>query len=153
MSLSSSCGAEHSSGKRRLRIMPPTLFSGLLVVTIGLALALPVRRLDRAGAGIVLNLWSDRQLKQAQTTVKPDARPTALITSGAFRLTRNPMYLGMALILAGTAWLVGSPLALVCTAVFLIAVQRWFIRQEEANAAAAFGAPYADYRRAVRRWL
>lgn len=163
MSLSSSCGAENTTGKRLFRVMPPTLFAGLLVLTAGLALALPIHRVDRApfnflgivpiAAGIVLNLWSDHQLKQAQTTVKPDEQPTVLVTAGAFRLTRNPMYLGMSLILAGAAWLLGSPAALVCALIFMVAVTRWFIRREEANAAAAFGEAYSDYRRAVRRWL
>jgi protein-S-isoprenylcysteine O-methyltransferase Ste14 len=163
MSLPSSCGAANGTGKQRLRVMPPTLFVGLLLVTIVIAPVLPLRGLDPVpvglagsvliGAGIVLNLWSDRQLKQAQTTVKPDGRPTALVTTGAFRLTRNPMYLGMALILAGAAWLLGSPPALSCAVVFMVAVERWFIRREEANATAAFGSAYTEYTRTVRRWL
>jgi protein-S-isoprenylcysteine O-methyltransferase Ste14 len=163
MSLSPSCGTTERAGKRRPRIMPPTLFLGLLVLTAALALALPTRGLDPApfnyagvvliGAGVALNLRSDRQLKRAHTTVRPDGRPSALVTDGAFRLTRNPMYLGMALILAGAAVVLGSAPALICTAAFMIAVERWFIRNEEANAAAAFGVAYEDYRRAVRRWL
>ena len=163
MSAPSTCNAEGGVGKGRFRVMPPTLFVGLLALTAGIALAAPTRAIDPAplnylgaalvGAGIFLNLWSDQQLKRAQTTVKPFAQPTVLITNGAFRLTRNPMYLGMALILAGTAWLLGSPPALLCAAAFMLAVQRWFVRTEEANAAAVFGAAYEDYRRSVRRWL
>ena len=77
----------------------------------------------------------------------------ALVIDGAFRLSRNPMYLGMAAILAGTAWLLGSPLALIGTAIFVVVVDRRFIRREEANMAVAFGAAYDDYTRSVRRWL
>ena len=101
----------------------------------------------------MLNLWSDHQLKVAKTTVKPDERPSVLVTGGAFRLTRNPMYLGMALILAGAAITMGSLVGLVCAGLFVIAVERWFVHNEEKNAAEAFGQTYADYRRKVRRWL
>jgi len=162
MSTPSGCSAS-TNARRGLRIMPPTLLLGLLVVSVGLALALPTRSLDpwpfnfcgiaAIVAGIVLNLWSDHQLKIAKTTVKPDERPSVLVTGGAFRLTRNPMYLGMALILAGAAITMGSLVALVCAALFVLAVERWFIRAEERNAGEVFGQTYADYRRKVRRWL
>ena len=162
MSTPSGCGGT-TSARRGLRVMPPTLLLGLLVVCVALALALPTRSLDpwpfnfcgmaAVVAGIVLNLWSDHQLKIAKTTVKPDERPGVLVTGGAFRLTRNPMYLGMALILAGAAITLGSLVALVCAALFVVVVERSFIRNEERNASEAFGQTYADYRRKVRRWL
>ena len=155
--------SDTASARRGFRVMPPTLMFGLLVVCVGLALALPTRSLDpwpfnllgvvAIAAGVVLNLWSDRQFKVARTTVKPHERPTVLVTDGAFRFTRNPMYLGMALILAGTAITLGSLIALCCAALFVIVVDRWFIHGEERNATEAFGAAYADYRRQVRRWL
>ena len=148
MSAPAGCSGS-TSARRGLRVMPPTLLLGLLVLCVGLALALPTRSLDpwpfnfcgmaAIVAGIVLNLWSDHQLKIAKTTVKPDERPSVLVTGGAFRLTRNPMYLGMALILAGTAITLGSLVALVCAALFVIAVDRWFVRNEEKNASDAFG--------------
>ena len=144
--------------------MPPRLFLGLLALSVGLALGLPTPGIDPApwryllGAalvvcGIVLNLWSDQQLKRAQTTIKPYDEPTTLVTGGAFRLTRNPMYLGMALILAGAAVGLGGLVALVCPLLFAVLVDRWFIRTEEGNAEAVFGEQYVAYRRQVRRWL
>ena len=152
-----------TSARRGLRVMPPTLLLGLLVRLrrsgAGAAhekprpLALQLLRLAAIVAGIVLNLWSDHQLKVAKTTVKPDERPRVLVTDGAFRLTRNPMYLGMALILAGAAITMGSLVALVCAALFVVAVDHWFIRNEERNGSEAFGAAYAEYRRKVRRWV
>ena len=158
----STCNGTASSG-RRFKVMPPTLLLGLLVACVGLALWLPTRGLDpwpfdllgiaAILAGIVLNLWSDHQLKAAQTTVKPHERPSVLVTHGAFRLTRNPMYLGMALILAGTAITLGSLVALVCAALFVVVVDRRFIPFEERNAGAAFAEAYADYRSSVRRWV
>jgi len=157
-----SCGGASGAG-RALGVMPPTLLLGLLVVCIGLALALPTRSLDpwpfdlvglaAILAGIVLNLWSDHQLKAAKTTVKPHERPSVLVSDGAFRLTRNPMYLGMTLILAGTAITLCSLIALICAVLFVLAVDRWFIPLEERNAAAAFGEAYVEYRQRVRRWV
>ncbi len=153
---------ESPSG-RKARVMPPTLFAGLLAVTVVSGLALPGAGFDHvvlriAGialivAGAVLNLWSDRQLKQASTTVKPDALPTALVSTGAFRRTRNPMYLGMAAILAGAGLALGSLLGLGCAAVFAILTDRLYIAREEANLTTAFGAAYDEYRHAVRRWI
>jgi protein-S-isoprenylcysteine O-methyltransferase Ste14 len=136
----------------------------LLLVTVAVALALPTRGIDPTplryllggglvGLGIALNLWSDQQLKRARTTVKPHGEPTTLVAGGAFRLTRNPMYLGMALILAGAAVALGSLIALACPLLFAVLVERWFIRTEEANAEAAFGDAYLAYRGRVRRWL
>jgi protein-S-isoprenylcysteine O-methyltransferase Ste14 len=142
--------------------MPPMLFAGLLVLTVGIAALptgmpastpVPFAGIALIAGGALLNVWSDRQFKRAQTTVKPGERPTALVIDGAFRLSRNPMYLGMAAILAGTAWLLGSPLALICTAIFVVVVDRRFTRREEASMALAFGAAYDDYTRRVRRWL
>jgi protein-S-isoprenylcysteine O-methyltransferase Ste14 len=156
-------GAFRESARPTVRIMPPTLFGGLLVLTIVTGLVLPsatmghvALRIAGAGlvvAGAVLNLWSDRQLKQAGTTVKPDGAPTTLIPAGAFRLTRNPMYLGMGAILAGLALAIGSLSALTYALVFVVATDRWFIRREEANLTAVFGPAYLEYRRAVRRWI
>ena len=164
MSAPSSCGADAPAKASRLRVMPPRLFAGLLAATVVVALVLPSHGIDPSplryliggllvGVGIALNLTSDQQLKRAQTTVKPYGEPATLVTGGAFRLTRNPMYLGMALILAGAAVAFGGLLALVCPLVFVIAVQRWFVRTEEANAQAAFGERYLAYRTRVRRWL
>jgi protein-S-isoprenylcysteine O-methyltransferase Ste14 len=162
MSAPSGCSAG-GAGTSRWKIMPPNLFFGLLVANVAIALLVPQRGLDPTpynfvglavvALGIVLNLWSDHQLKVAGTTVKPYGQPTALITGGSFRISRNPMYLGMALILAGAAWVLGSPVTLVTTALFMVAVDRWFIRLEEASAACAFGQAYESYRGKVRRWL
>jgi len=149
--------------RHRRRVLPPTLFAGFLAGTVVVSLALPRAGLDRglsviAGAALVvagagLDLWSDRQLKRAATTVKPEETPTALVSSGAFRLTRNPMYVGMTVILAGVALTLGSALGLACAALFALLADRLYIVREEAALSAAFGPAYAEYRRAVRRWI
>ena len=101
------------------RVLPPTYFLASLALMAALAFAVPVAPLlawpwRAAGvvpiaAGVWLNLAADRAFKERGTTVKPFERSSALVTGGAFRLTRNPMYLGMVLILIGVALLLGAP--------------------------------------------
>ena len=83
----------------------------------------------------------------------PFERSTALVTTGLYRITRNPMYLGMLLILAGVALLSGSASTLLPIPVFAWAIQRNFIIGEERFLEQIFGAQYLDYKRQVRRWL
>lgn len=58
--------------------------------------------------GVALNISADRMFEQHKTTVKPFEESTALVTDGVFRFSRNPMYLGMVLILSGVVLLAGS---------------------------------------------
>jgi protein-S-isoprenylcysteine O-methyltransferase Ste14 len=106
-----------------------------------------------AAAGVLLNLWTDKLLKEHSTTVKPDEAPSSLITSGPFALSRNPMYLGMALILFGTAMMTGCMLVSVTAPAFMWLVDREFIHSEEANMKRAFGREYERYASRVRRWI
>ena len=103
--------------------------------------------------GIVLLAAADAQFKRAGTNVKPFARAGALVTHGVFGFSRNPMYLGMLLALAGVALLEGSPLALAVALVFAWRVQRVFILPEEWRLESQFQNEYRLYRRRVRRWI
>lgn len=76
-----------------------------------------------------------------------------LVTSGVFRLTRNPMYVGLAAAYAGVAALLGSWWPLALLPLVLVAVDRLVIAREEPYLARALGAQYEAYRRRVRRWL
>ena len=79
--------------------------------------------------------------------------PDRLVTTGVYAWTRNPMYLGMLLALAGVALALGtlSPWLLVLQ--FFVLAQCWYIPLEERKLAARFGRQYADYCRDVRRWI
>lgn len=93
--------------------------------------------------------------KRARTTVNPrkPERATALVTGGVYRATRNPMYVGMTLALAGFGtWLWWWP-ALLGPAAFVAYITRFQIVPEERALGQLFGAPYHDYRRRVRRWI
>ena len=145
------------------KILPPTylliaialMTAAHFVLPIWLVVAFPWRF---AGvlplvAGIYLNLAADRQLKLQGTTVKPLERSTTLVTDGVFAWTRNPMYLGMALILAGIAALSGSFSPWVIVVAFVILMDRVFIQREERQLDEVFGVTCSQYRSRVRRWL
>lgn len=92
---------------------------------------------------------------RARTTIDPVhiARASSLVTTGAYARTRNPMYLGLVLLLtAWTAWL-GHPVLLAGPFLFVLWLTRFQIIPEERLLAEKFGAEYARYRRSVRRWL
>ena len=92
---------------------------------------------------------------RAHTTINPvrvDAA-TALVTGGIYRITRNPMYVGMLLLLLAWAVALAAPWALLGPAVFVGWITQLQIAPEERALEAAFGAPYAAYRARVRRWI
>ena len=84
----------------------------------------------------------------------PPSRPTTLIaTTGPYRWTRNPMYLGMALIYAGLAVGFDGPIAFALLPLVLVAIQTQVIAREERYLEAKFGDDYRRYKAEVRRWL
>ncbi|MEJ2397087.1 MAG: isoprenylcysteine carboxylmethyltransferase family protein [Gammaproteobacteria bacterium] len=105
------------------------------------------------GLGSWLNLAADSALKQNHTTVKPFEASTALVTTGVYRLSRHPMYLGMVLILLGLAILLGSLVSLPIVIVFAVLLDWVFIRSEEAMLRDGFGEAWRDYSGQVRRWI
>lgn len=104
-------------------------------------------------AGIILNLNADTLFKKHHTTVKPFEESSVLITSGAFRLSRNPMYLGMALILAGAGVLMGSLSPFTLIPVFVIIIDKHFIAPEQRMLDQQFGDDWRHYKARVRRWI
>ncbi len=147
------------------RIPPPLVM--LLCGVLGYALAcawpwpaLPVPVPGWAAvavmlAGLMLNLLPKLAFRRARTTVNPlrPAAATALVTGGIYRHTRNPMYLGQALVLLGGMLWLGSAAALLVVPLFVGWITRFQILPEERVLSARFGADYAAFRRDVRRWL
>lgn len=119
-------------------------FPGQPVIALGLALV-----------GAAMDLASIGRFFKAKTTVNP-LRPTqtsALVTSGFYRITRNPMYLGLSLLLTAWAIWLGHPANVALLAAFVWLITRFQIAPEERALEARFGEAYLDYKRKVRRWL
>jgi protein-S-isoprenylcysteine O-methyltransferase Ste14 len=103
--------------------------------------------------GLLVNFIVDRAFKKHRTTVKPFEKSTALITSGVFRFSRNPMYLGFVLILMGIATLMGSLTPYIVVLGFAILMDIIFIRAEEQMLQSTFGEDWMEYKKKVRRWI
>ena len=104
--------------------------------------------LATAGLGVMA-------FRRARTSCSP-LRPEAashLVCAGIYRRTRNPMYLGMLLLLLGWGALLANALALVFAVAFVPLMNRLQIGPEERTLAERFGAEFAAYRAAVRRWI
>ncbi|MFZ5710689.1 MAG: methyltransferase family protein [Pseudomonadota bacterium] len=103
-------------------------------------------------AGLVLVTLAVAAFRRERTTILPRETPTRLLSSGVYALSRNPIYLADALVLAGWA-LLHDRAALVLVPLFMIVIERRFIRGEEEGLRAAFGEAFSDYAARVRRWL
>ncbi|MEO8159904.1 MAG: isoprenylcysteine carboxylmethyltransferase family protein [Arenimonas sp.] len=106
-------------------------------------------------AGIALDLSGLLVFRNARTTLNPLAPgdSTSIVQSGPYRFSRNPMYLGMALILLGFCAYLASPLSLLAVVVFVAYITRFQIIPEERLLLAKFAEAYAQYARTVRRWI
>ncbi len=105
------------------------------------------------GAGILLMLLAVVEFRRHRTTVWPHGTPDRLIQSGIFSRTRNPIYLGDALVLAGMILAFDAVLSLPLVPIFVWLIERRFILPEENRMRRKFKADYARYERRVRRWL
>ena len=147
----------------RGKVLPPVYFlfallaMGLLhgMVPVLHVLARPINLVGFLPflAGIVLILLSVRVFGRLGTTVKPFQESSRLATDGPYRFTRNPMYLGMALILLGIALALGTVTPLLVVPLFMLLMTVKFIRVEETMLAAKFGDEYQQYKTRVRRWI
>jgi len=145
------------------KVLPPTYFLVATVLMVALHFAVPLGKvipfpwrllgLVPLVVGVFLNIIADRTFKRYKTTVKPFERSRALITGGVFKLTRNPMYLGMVMILTGIAVLLGSATPWLMVLILCILLHCVFIKPEEQMLEATFGDAYREYRRGVRRWI
>lgn len=91
--------------------------------------------------------------RRAGTALRPAPGSSAMVTEGAYRFTRNPMYLGFVLIALGVAFLLGSLSTLLVPPVLAVILQSQFIVHEERWMQDRFGDEYLQYRKRVRRWL
>jgi len=106
-------------------------------------------------AGGATALAGDLAFKRAETTVNPfkPQNTSSLVTSGVYRFTRNPMYLGLLMVVLGWGAFLCSALALLGPVAFVTYITRFQIVPEERVLLAKFGMTYAAYIGRVRRWL
>jgi len=103
--------------------------------------------------GLALDLWSLSLFLRAKTSALPFRPASAIVARGPYRFTRNPMYLGMTLTLAGVGLVLGRTWILLAALGGALVMDRYAIRREERYLERRFGPEYVDYRRRVRRWL
>lgn len=108
-----------------------------------------------SGVGLVICLAAVLEFRRAQTTVNPlsPGDTSTLVISGVYQLSRNPMYLGFLLMLAGWAIWLGNAISAMFIFGFFIYIDRFQIPPEEQALCSAFGNEFREYKQSVRRWL
>ena len=145
--------------------MPPTYFWSAIVLMVAFHFLCPgvkglvPRPYNWIGgaivvvAGIALAWLPELQFKRVGTEIKPFRDSSHLVTDGLFRISRHPMYLGMALVLVGVFVVLGSLVPAIMIPVFVVVITFRFIVPEERDMERQFGEKYMEYRRRVRRWI
>jgi protein-S-isoprenylcysteine O-methyltransferase Ste14 len=103
--------------------------------------------------GLLMILMAAAGFNRAKTGVVPFSESTKLVKTGLYRFTRNPMYLGMVMILSGFAFALGSLAAWIPIPIFITIIQLRFILKEERFLTEIYGDDYVKYIKQVRRWL
>lgn len=106
-------------------------------------------------AGAFLGVSGVLHFRRHETTVHPNRpeKASTVVTTGVYRFTRNPMYLGLALLLTAWATKLGNAAAFAGVIVFIAYMTRFQVMPEERALLALFGDDYARYKQTVRRWL
>jgi len=117
-------------------------------IRVFLALAIAMVAIGFSVAGVI-------SFRRAKTTLDPTKPQSAssLVSSGIYAVTRNPMYVGLLLVLIALAIFLSSPWTLVGPAAYFLYIGRFQIAPEERALTALFGTEYTEYLSKVRRWL
>jgi protein-S-isoprenylcysteine O-methyltransferase Ste14 len=128
------------------RLTVPLEVPGLIRVVVAVLLVL---------TGACIGIAGVVAFRHGKTTINPMKPQTTstLISSGIYRFSRNPMYVGILFALAAWAIFLSSTWAMIGPVAFVLYINRFQIEPEERVLAGMFGAAYADYKSAVRRWL
>jgi len=126
---------------KKQKILPPTYILLSLIMMIGLHFLLPITHIIGVpwnlsgtlliGVGLIMNVMASNSFNKHQTTIKPYEEPTTLVTTGLFRVSRNPMYLGAVLLLTGAAITLDSLSSFIIVPVFFFLMNEIFIKKEE----------------------
>ncbi len=150
-------------GARVFPIPPPAYYGAAFASGMFLQGAVPLNMPGRPAsvvvgavilvAGLALDAACVSAVISHRTTIVPHRSVAKLITSGIYRFSRNPMYTGLAIMVAGGALVADTWWPLVLLPLALLAVRQLVVKPEEAYLAERYGSMYADYRLRTRRWL
>ena len=147
-----------------VRVLPPLLFLGSIVLGLALGWLAPLRfhaggharvllGLALIAGGVALGGWIIVWMRRTHQDPDPRKPTPSLIFEGPFRFSRNPIYVGMALIEGGIGVAAGNGWLLLLLVPTLLILTRNVIEREEEYLARKFGDAYAAYRASVRRWI
>jgi protein-S-isoprenylcysteine O-methyltransferase Ste14 len=146
-----------------IRVPPPVYYLAAFLGGVALELVFPTSwpvfgvriaaALLAGAAWLALDGAAMVRFRRAGTSMVPMKPTTALVTSGPYRFTRNPMYLGMAFLYIAFAFGLGVIWALALLPAVVVIVDRFVIAREEPYLERKFGQAYRDYKARVRRWL
>jgi len=147
----------------QIRLLPPVVFFGPFALmwalhrwrpwTIPGGAALTVAGLALVLGGIALTIWSATTFRRAHTTIIPWGQVSAMVTTGPFQFTRNPIYLADAIAYLGLTLLIHSWWPLLALPGIVLVMRRKVIDREERYLSERFGDTYREYQLRVRRWL
>ena len=151
---------------RRPRRVPPVLLTAAFAllmwitstVTPSVDIPLPARAilaLPLAAAGLAVTTLAVKGFREQRTSVNPLdlTRPSAVVTTGVYRVSRNPMYLAMLLGLLALGCLLSNPISMGIAVLFVPTITRLQIIPEERVLSDRFGSAYTTYCATVRRWI
>ncbi len=144
---------------------PPLIFTipllvGLLIdwrlSIVSISVAVPVRVPIGAVFGLLggtIGLWGVRTMRRARTSPSPRMAPRALVTSGPFAFSRNPLYVALTLIYVGIAISLNAVVTLALLGVVFLVLRQGVVLREERYLERKFGDEYRTYKARVRRWV
>jgi len=142
---------------------PPRISMLLLALAAALHWLVPLARVELLASsvlavctivtGFTVMIWAWWLFQKAETAICPTETSSVLVTTGIYRLSRHPMYLGMILMIAGVALWIGTLPFYLATVLFILVINQFFCPYEEQRLTANFGTEYTTYQEAVRRWV
>jgi protein-S-isoprenylcysteine O-methyltransferase Ste14 len=146
--------------------LPATLFLAAAALSLLAGALMPLPWIGRPLADILLMIGlitllgagalivaAIHRMRRERTTVRPDRAAQHLVTSGVFKISRNPIYLGIAMLMFGLGLVAGQLWFFIFGLIACVILQKLAIEPEEAHLTALFGKRYRDYRKQVRRWI
>jgi len=142
---------------------PPIIALFLIILTLILHFIFPIREIisfpyNITGIllvilGLLISIWGGKTFRKSKAPIIPGSKPTKTVTSGPFKFSRNPMYLGFVIILLGYGIILGSIIGFLAAVGFFLVMHFGFIPFEEKLMEKHMGKKYLAYKNKVRKWI